>query len=108
MLSQLYRYADIAYVGGGFGVGIHNLLEASTYGIPVIFGPNYIRFREANELRDIGGGFPISNAQECLDVFEILMYDDQAYEKSAAVAQNYVRKNAGATAMVVDKVDEYL
>ena len=108
MLSQLYRYADIAYIGGGFGVGIHNLLEASTYGIPVLYGPNYQRFREANELRDIGGGFPISNTEECLEVFEILLYDDQAYEKSAAVAQNYVRKNAGATAMVVDKVKEYL
>ncbi len=108
MLSQLYRNAYIAYIGGGFGVGIHNLLEASTYGIPVLFGPNYERFREAVELRDNGGGFPISNAQECLDVFEILMYDNQAYKKSAVVAQNYVQKNAGATAMVVDKVNEYL
>ena len=108
MLSQLYRHADIAYIGGGFGVGIHNLLEASTYGIPVIYGPNYQRFREAVELRNNRAGFPISNSQECLGVFEILMYDNQAYEKSTIVAQNYVRKNAGATAMVVDKVNEYL
>ena len=108
MLSQLYRYADIAYIGGGFGVGIHNLLEASTYGIPVIFGPNYGRFREAVELRDIGGGFPVLNSDECLEIFEKFMFDKNAYEKSASIAKNYVNSNAGATHMVVDKVKEYL
>jgi len=107
-LSHLYRYANIAYIGGGFGVGIHNLLEAATYGIPVLYGPNYQRFREAIELRDNKGGFPISNAVECLSIFENLMFDKQTYVKSAAVAQKYVRNNAGATVMVVDKVNEYL
>ncbi|MFK5855619.1 MAG: glycosyltransferase N-terminal domain-containing protein [Bacteroidota bacterium] len=107
-LSHLYRYADIAYVGGGFGVGIHNLLEASTYGIPVLFGPNYERFREAVELRDNGGGFPISTSEEFLGIFEKLMHNDELYEKSSAVAHSYVGKNAGATQMVIEKVREYL
>ena len=108
MLSQLYRYADIAYIGGGFGVGIHNVLEASTYGIPVLFGPNYKRFREAVELRDIGGGFPIANSEECIEVFDKLLKDENAYIKSASIAKQYVRKNAGATQMVINKVKEYI
>ena len=108
MLSQLYRYAKIAYIGGGFGVGIHNLLEASTYGIPVLFGPNYKRFREAVELRDNGGGFPIVDSAECLEIFDNLMKDDNAYKTSASVAKHYIHENAGATQMVIDKVKEYI
>ncbi len=84
------------------------MLEASTYGIPVIFGPNYKRFREANELRDTGGGFPISNTEECLDIFENLMFDSIIYKKSSSVSRDYVSKNAGATQQVVDKINEYL
>src|SRR6056297_2531624 len=57
LLSALYRYGEFAYIGGGFGKGIHNLLEAATYGIPVIFGPNYQKFKEAHELINLGGGF---------------------------------------------------
>lgn len=108
MLSQLYRYADIAYVGGGFGVGIHNLLEVSTYGIPVLFGPNYKRFREAVELNDIGGGFPINNSDEFSEVFHKLMKDKDAYKTSASVARQYVIDNAGATNLVINKVKEYI
>lgn len=108
MLAQLYRYADIAYIGGGFGVGIHNLLEASTYGIPVLFGPNYKRFREAVELRDNGGGFPINNSEECLEVFDRLMLDQNAYRASASVARQYVHKNAGATQLVIQKAKEFI
>ena len=108
MLSLLYQYADIAYIGGGFGVGIHNLLEVSTYGIPVIFGPNYQRFREAIDLRDNGGGFPIENAEECLTIFNQLMTDANLYQKSASVAKEYVYENAGATKLIINKVKEYI
>lgn len=108
MLAQMYRYADIAYVGGGFGVGIHNLLEASTYGIPVLYGPNYKRFREAIELRDNGGGFPIRNSEECLKVFEKLLHDKDVYSSSASAARKYVHKNAGATQLVINKAKEYI
>jgi len=108
MLSQLYRYADIAYIGGGFGVGIHNLLEASTYGIPVLYGPNYKRFREAVELRDNRGGFPINNSDEFSEIFQMLMRDKHEYQKSASVARQYVINNAGATELVINKVKEYI
>jgi 3-deoxy-D-manno-octulosonic-acid transferase len=61
MLSSLYQYGDIAFIGGGFGAGIHNTLEAAAFGLPVIFGPNYDRFKEAKDLIAIGAGFSISD-----------------------------------------------
>lgn len=63
ILSFLYRYADIAYVGGGFGVGIHNVLEPAVYGIPVIFGPNFKKFKEAEDLIQQGGAYSLKNTQ---------------------------------------------
>ena len=108
LLSLLYRYADIAYVGGGFGVGIHNLLEASTYGMPVLFGPNYKRFREAIDLRDLGGGFPIENSEELIEVFHMLMLDQDYYNNCSGIAKNYVINNAGATQLIVSKVKEFI
>ncbi len=108
MLSHLYRFADIAYVGGGFGVGIHNLLEAATYGIPVIFGPNYKKFREAVELKENSAGFSITSYAECLLIFNKLMNDSILYQNSSAAAVAYVKKNAGATLMISDKIKEYL
>lgn len=108
ILSMLYRYAHIAYIGGGFGVGIHSLLEASTYGVPVIFGPNYSRFREAIDLKDNKGGFPIENSNECLEIFNRLMKDHEFYNQSSASAVDYVRNNAGATLSIICIVKEYI
>ncbi len=108
VLSLLYRYADIVYVGGGFGVGIHNLLEASTYGIPVLFGPNHKRFREAIDLMDIGGGFPINSTEDCLSIVDKLFSDKNFYCDSASKAKKYVKQNSGATQIVVTKAMEYL
>lgn len=108
MLSHIYRFAKIAYIGGGFGVGIHNVLEAATYGLPVIFGPNYQRFQEAVALAQLGSGFPIAGSQECIDVFNKLM-DEQAFcRTSASVARKFVVDNAGATGYVLEKAKEYL
>ena len=66
MLSSLYRYSNVAYIGGGFGAGIHNTLEAAAFGLPVIFGPNYQKFREARELVAMQLGFCVNNAEELL------------------------------------------
>ena len=108
MLSHIYRYGKIAYIGGGFGVGIHNVLEAATYGLPVIFGPNYQRFQEAVELSRLGGGFPINNGNDCLEVFNRLMNNEGLLQQSSEIARNYVIENAGATASVLGKAKEYL
>jgi len=108
LLSHLYRFGNIAYIGGGFGVGIHNVLEAATYGLPVIFGPNYQRFQEAVELSQAGGGFPISNSKECLEAFNLLMNDETLLQQTSNIARNYVIENAGATSLVLEKAKEYL
>lgn len=108
MLSHIYRYASVAYIGGGFGVGIHNVLEAATYGLPVIFGPNYKNFNEAVELIAKGGGFSISNASVCIEAFNTLYGDTIAYQKSSEASSDYVNEKAGATALVLDKIKSYL
>jgi 3-deoxy-D-manno-octulosonic-acid transferase len=108
LLSYLYRYAKIAYVGGGFGVGIHNLLEAVTYGIPVVFGPNFNKFKEAVDLLELHAGYTISDSGMCLEIFESLTGDQLIYKKSCNAAIDYVRTNSGATQQIIDKVKSYL
>ncbi len=104
LLSSLYRYGNIAYIGGGFGVGIHNILEAATFGLPVIFGPNYQKFREAVELATEGGAFPIASESELFRKLNNLLTDKILLEKAAAISQNYVAKNVGSTQLIINKV----
>jgi len=107
-LSYLYKYADVTYIGGGFGAGIHNLLEAATYGKPVIFGPNHDKFKEAIELKSNGGGFVVSGADDLIRTCELLFSDQQKRTESGDAAKNYVLENAGATEKVMDKANEFL
>ncbi|MCB2206947.1 MAG: 3-deoxy-D-manno-octulosonic acid transferase [Bacteroidetes bacterium] len=107
-LSYLYTYADITYIGGGFGAGIHNLLEAATYGKPVIFGPNHDKFKEAIDLKRNGGGFVVSGADDLIRTYKLLFSDQQKRTTSGNAAKNYVLKNAGATEKVMDKANEFL
>ena len=97
MLSALYQYAEIAYIGGGFGVGIHNTLEAAAFGLPVIFGPNYEKFREAKELVAIKGGFSINDEPELKSTIAYLTEDIIQYEATCKKVKAYVRENTGAT-----------
>src|ERR1035437_571009 len=98
ILSSIYRYANVAYIGGGFGVGIHNTLEAAVYGIPVVFGPNYMKFREAKELIAVGGAFSISNYLLLEAQFDRLFKDKEA----GKIAGEYVKENTGATQMILN------
>lgn len=100
MLSSLYYYADISYIGGGFGVGIHNTLEAATYGKPVIFGPKYEKFQEAIDLITLMGGFSISNYEELKQVFVSLLHESFLKESGDA-AKKYVQQRAGATQIIM-------
>ena len=104
MLSSIYRYGHIAYIGGGFGVGIHNILEAAVFDIPVLFGPNNQRFREAQELKKIKGGFEIEDSY----TFRILMdkfISDPAFMKKAGYnAGEYVRKNCGTSDQILCEI----
>ena len=104
LLSSLYRYGNIAYIGGGFGVGIHNILEAATFGLPVIFGPNYKRFKEAVDLINEGGAFAISNSGDLLQTLNGLIEDNNAIEKTSGISKKYVAKNVGSTQIIIKKV----
>lgn len=97
ILSSIYRYANVAYIGGGFGVGIHNTLEAAVYGVPVVFGPNYLKFREARELIAVGGAFSISNYFILEAQIDRLFKDTEA----GKIAGNYVKQNTGATDLIL-------
>jgi 3-deoxy-D-manno-octulosonic-acid transferase len=102
MLSSLYRYGDIAYIGGGFGEGIHNILEAAVCGLPVIFGPNYEKFSEANELIAAGGAFCVRDTTELRKVFALLTDDPHVIQIASEISRNYVRKKSGATSRIYE------
>ena len=97
LLSSIYRYGYIAYIGGGFGVGIHNTLEAAACGIPVIFGPNYNKFQEAKDLIACKAGFSIKTYDELEDLLNLLLFDKNFYQLSASEAKQFVNSNVGAT-----------
>lgn len=104
LLSSIYRYGDAAYIGGGFGVGIHNVLEAAVYNIPVIFGPNYQKFREARELIGAKGAFSIANKNEYEELMNCLLTHPDFCRMSGTTAGYYVNKNAGATDLILSTV----
>ncbi|HTF05370.1 MAG TPA: glycosyltransferase N-terminal domain-containing protein [Bacteroidia bacterium] len=105
MLSSLYRYGNVAYIGGGFGKSIHNTLEAAVYGIPVVFGPMYGKFNEALGLIQCKGGFGVHTATELQSILDALL-TDQAYRKeSGKLAGDFVKSNVGATEKILAKLD---
>ena len=107
LLSRLYRYASIAYVGGGFGDdGVHNVLEAAVYGRPVIFGPVYDRYIEAVELVGSGGGFSIENALEAEELFGRLLNDSHEYNQACEASREYVYSKRGATEKILQVIQE--
>ena len=104
LLSSIYRHGEIAYVGGGFGVGIHNVLEAAVYGIPVIFGPNNKRFREALGLLTCEGGFEIHDKEEFRMLTDKLTSNQTFLKESGRSAYTYVRENAGALKKIMGEI----
>lgn len=101
LLSSIYRYGDIAYIGGGFGVGIHNTIEAAVFGMPVIFGPNYKHFREACALIDAGGGFSISGYKE---LEQLLDQTPDEHKQQGMKAGAYVESELGATERIYNEL----
>jgi 3-deoxy-D-manno-octulosonic-acid transferase len=98
ILSSIYQYANIAYIGGGFGSGIHNILEAITFGLPVIFGPNYQKFNEAAELIALGGAKSISNYTE------LTLAIDSFANFNQTIATNYIKNSSGATETIIESL----
>lgn len=105
MLSSLYQYGDFAYIGGAFGKGLHNILEAATFGVPIFFGPNYGKFQEAVDLIQEGGAFSVSGVQALQVAFEN-QYQNRT--KASRISAAYVQRNVGATQMVLNVVREFV
>ena len=103
LLSSIYRYASMAYVGGGFGVGIHNVPEAAVYGIPVIIGPNNKKFREAQALLRCGGCKEIAGAADFEQIMDAWLSDKEALATAGKAAGNYIADNAGAADRIFSK-----
>lgn len=104
LLSSIYRYGTVAYVGGGFGVGIHNVLEAAVWNVPVLFGPNNERFQEAQALKHVGGGLQIDDAQSFETTMERLISNPGFLKQCGEQAGGYVKKCSGATEKVIQAV----
>ncbi len=104
LLSSIYRYGTIAYIGGGFGVGIHNTLEAAVYGIPVLFGPRYHKFKEARDLISVGGGFAVSSRQAFARKMDELLASRSVLSAAGSCAGRFVSSHAGATDEILHEI----
>ncbi|MGI4804427.1 MAG: 3-deoxy-D-manno-octulosonic acid transferase [Janthinobacterium lividum] len=107
LLSKLYQYGNIAYIGGGFGTGIHNTLEAAAFGLPVIFGPVYYKFKEAKDLIDLKAGFSIINEASLESIVAKLIQDENFYADASKHAKNYTRQNTGATEIICKYIQKH-
>lgn len=105
LLSSVYHYGEVAYVGGGFGVGIHNVLEAVVWKMPVLFGPNHQRFQEAQELIKAKGGFEITDSSSFARKMQQFMTQQEYLRLSGEAAGSYVESKAGATHKILKQID---
>ncbi len=108
LLTSVYYYADVAYVGGGFGAGIHNILEPATFGMPIVIGPNYQKFKEARELMERKACFEISDIKSLTKQLQVFVNDEQHLKKTGKKASTYVNDNTGATKIVLDYISDVL
>ncbi len=108
LLSKLYSYADIAYVGGAMGkTGLHNILEPATFGVPIVIGKNFGEFPEAIRLRDLAGLFPIDNKKECTLILQKLVKDSDFRMKTGMISGHFINKNTGATKKIIQYITDY-
>lgn len=102
ILSQLYQYARFAYVGGGFGAGIHNIQEPVTFGCPVVFGPKHQKFKEAVDLVALGGAFAIESQSDFDHAFSRLISDETFYDAASSICRDYLQSQLGATETILN------
>ncbi|MDD2559364.1 MAG: glycosyltransferase N-terminal domain-containing protein [Bacteroidales bacterium] len=108
LLSSVYRYGQAAYVGGGFGAGIHNILEAAVYGNPVLFGPNHIKFEEAQALIKAGAAFCVNSQNDLEDNLDKFLASNKALTQAGEKARAYVKEKSGGTARILDILNKEL
>ena len=104
LLSSIYQYADLAYIGGGFGVGIHNTLEAAIFGMPIVFGLNYLKFNEATTMVNLGVAFPVNDYSELKTILDSLLTDIEKRKSIAIECIHFTNHNLGATQTIINKV----
>lgn len=104
LLTKAYSYATVAYVGGGFGAGIHNILEAATFGVPILIGPNYKKFQEAKDLIQLGSCIVINNETEFINNLSKLLTNDQLRCELNQVSATFILANKAATAKIINNV----
>lgn len=105
ILSSIYKYGKFAYIGGGFGVGIHNILEAATYGIPVAFGPKYQKFKEARDLIARGGAVSVRSQEEFYALLDKYVKSRNVCSDRGKICLNYVQENLGATEKIISQIE---
>jgi 3-deoxy-D-manno-octulosonic-acid transferase len=108
MLSSLYQYAEYAWIGGAYGKGLHNILEAATYGMPVFFGTKYQKFREAHELIRDGAAFSVKDSAEFIKTFQPIWADESLRIQLGNTASQYVKQNTGATHSIMNYLSSHL
>jgi 3-deoxy-D-manno-octulosonic-acid transferase len=106
MLSSLYQYAEIAYIGGGFDKGIHNILEPATYGLPILFGPKYKKFKEAIDLINLKGAFCINTIKELEQQVQTFVSNEAILKDCANLCASYTASNRGATNTIMNYLDK--
>lgn len=105
VLSSLYRYGDVSYIGGGFGRGIHNTLEAATFGMPIIFGPNYHKFKEAKDLISKGAAYSYENYDSLEKLLDQYHFNTNLRDESGNLAKSYVDETRGATSKILSVIE---
>ena len=108
LLTKIYSYADVAYVGGGFATGLHNTLEPATFGIPVIIGPEFSGFKEAEELVHKKGIQVVTNKSEFENLMVRFATDNDFRKEIGSINSTYVNKNKGATTLIFDHIKTFL
>ena len=105
ILTKIYSYADIAYVGGGFGSpGVHNILEPATFGVPILIGPNYSHFAEATALVNMGGCISVTNKTKLNNTFEDLIINDSFRSEKGHICSTFIQMNKGATSLIMKNI----
>ena len=107
LLSSIYQYADCVFIGGGFGAGIHNTLEAAVFGVPIFFGPNYRKFQEAVDLIEVGGAFAIEGVEDLTLKVKELAANETLYENASRASREYVLKNKGGSELILKVLMRY-
>jgi len=108
ILSSIYQYADVAYIGGGFGSGLHNIQEPAVNGMPVIFGPEYDKFKEAVDLVEQEGAFTVNSEEALQSILSSLLHDESKYNSSSETSKRYMMDNTGATDKIMTGISTYL